>query len=225
MAKFELQQELRQLMDAELLYQRGMFPRATYVFKHALVKDAAYESLLRRRREELHGAIGEAMELLDVTKDADQAVLLAYHYSRSLHQDRAVEYSLRAGDEAMRLHAPTEATTFYEQALTLARGLRETSEAGRMQIDAILKLATVGRSREDLARDQANLAQAQGMAEALGDEARLASVCYWQGRVSYVRGDMSGAIASAERSLPFPIVWRTRPCPLRRPIFWGASTR
>src|SRR5712692_4871672 len=125
-----------------------------------------------RRRQALHGAIGEAIEALEGERVAEQAGILAYHYARSLHQDKAVTYALLAGDEAMRLHARTEATTAYVQALTLARGLPNTPEAQRMQVDAILKLAAVGSSRADLARDQANLEQAQALAETLADEPR-----------------------------------------------------
>jgi tetratricopeptide (TPR) repeat protein len=196
-----LQQELGQLVSAELLYQRGMIPRTTYMFKHALIQDAAYESLLRRRREVLHGAIGEAIEALEGASAGEQAAILAYHYAHSLHRDRAVKYSLLAGDQAMRLHAVAEAAASYDQALTLARGLPDTPESRRLQIDAILNLAAVGRSREDLARDQANLARAQAMAEALGDEPSLARVLYWQGRIAYVRGNFADALPLAEQSL------------------------
>jgi hypothetical protein len=196
-----LQQELGQLVAAELLYQRGMVPRTTYVFKHALIQDVAYESLLRRRREVLHGAIGDAIEALEGASTGEQAAILAYHYAHSQHRDKAVKYSLLAGDHAMRLHAPAEAAISYDQALTLARGLPDTPESRRLQIDAVLKLAAVGRSREDLARDQANLAQAGAMAEALGDEPSLARVLYWQGRIAYVRGNFSDALPLAEQSL------------------------
>jgi predicted ATPase len=174
-----LQQELGQLVDAELLYQRGLPPRATYMFKHALIQDVAYESLLRRRRQALHEAIAEAIEALEGERVAAQVSILAYHYARSLRQGKAFTYALLAGDEAVRLHARTEAMTHYLQALTLARGLPNPPEAQRMQIDAILKLAAVSSSREDLVRDQANLEQAQALAETLQDQPRLAHVLYW----------------------------------------------
>ena len=196
-----LRQELGQLVSAELLYQRGMIPRTTYTFKHALIQDVAYESLLRRQREMLHGAIGEAIEALDSASASEQAAILAYHYARSPHHDRALKYSLLAGDQATRLHASAEATISYGQALALARGLPDTPEAKRLQIEAILRLASAGRSREDLARDELNLAQAQTMAERLGDEPALARVLYWQARIAYVRGNMSDALPLAEQSL------------------------
>jgi tetratricopeptide (TPR) repeat protein len=196
-----LQQELGQLVNAELLYQRGLPPHTIYLFKHALIQDVAYESLLRRRRQALHEAIAEAIEALEGERVAAQVSILAYHYARSLRQGKAFTYALLAGDEAVRLHARTEAMTHYLQALTLARGLPNPPEAQRMQIDAILKLAAVSSSREDLARDQANLEQAQALAEFLQDQPRLVQVLYWQGRLAYVRGDLQTAITYAEQSL------------------------
>src|SRR5262249_49254573 len=106
-----------------------------------------------------------------------------------------------AGDQAVRLHARAEATTQYVQALSLAQGLPASPEAQRLQIDAILKLAAVSASREDMERDQVNLVQAHTLAEVLADESRLAQVLYWQGRVAYVRGDLQTAITYAEQSL------------------------
>jgi hypothetical protein len=196
-----LQRELRQLLDAELLSQRGLPPQSIYQFKHALIQDVAYESLLRQRRRALHGTIGQAIEALEGARAGEQAALLAYHYARSARQDQAVRYALLAGDQAVRLHARAEATTQYAQALSLAQGVPASPEAQQLQIDAILKLAVVSASRADMERDQARLAQAQAWAEALADEPRLAQVLYWQGRLAYVRGDLPTAITYAEQSL------------------------
>ena len=196
-----LQRELEALVDAELLYQRGLPPDTLYVFKHALLQDVAYESLLRQRRQALHGAIGQAIETLEGERAGEQAAILAYHYARSARQDQAVRYALLAGEQAVRLHARAEATTQYAQALSLAQGLPASPEAQRLQIDAILKLAAVSASRAEMERDQAHLAQAQAWAEAFADEPRLAQVRYWQGRLAYVRGDLQTAITYAEQSL------------------------
>ena len=196
-----LQRELRELVDAELLYQRGLPPRTTYQFKQALIQDVAYESLLRQRRRVLHGAIGQAIEVLEGDRVAEQANILAYHYARSLHQDKAITYALLAGDEAVRLHARAEATTHYAEALHLAQEMPASPDAQRFQIDAMLKLAAVSEPRENMERDQAQLAQAHALVEALADEPRLAQVLYWQGRLAYIRGDLQTAITYAEQSL------------------------
>ena len=196
-----LQRELEELVDAELLYQRGLPPDILYVFKHALVQDVAYESLLRRRRQALHSDIAQAIERLEAEYVEEHAGLLAYHYARSMHQDKAITYALLAGDQAARLHARAEASTYYDQALTLARALPASSEVQRIQIDAALKHAAVGTTRADFDRDQENLEQACTLAEALQDEPRLAQVLYWLGRVHYVRAELLTVIAYAQRSL------------------------
>jgi tetratricopeptide (TPR) repeat protein len=197
----EMEIELRQLIDSELIYPRGLPPQATYWFKHALVQDAAYESLLRRRREALHGAIAEAIETFDVERASEQTVLLAHHYARSAQPEKAIVYALRAGDASVQLHARAEATTHYLQALTIAQGLSDSAEAQRNQIDAIVKLAAVSSSREDSERDADNLQQAQTLAEALADQPRLGQVLYWLGRVHYAHGELAIAADYAEQSL------------------------
>ena len=197
----QLQNELDLLIRAELIYQRGQLPSTTYMFKHALVQEVAYESLLRRRRQYLHGAVAQTIETLKGTQEADQANLLAYHYARSLHQDKAITYALLAGDQAVRLHARAEASSYYEQALATARAWGNTPDAQRAQIDAMLKLAEVSASGADLERDQANLPQAKMMAQALHDQPRLAQVFYWLGRVHYARGESAVAADYAEQSL------------------------
>ena len=196
-----LHRELTQLVNAELLYQRGRPPYTTYRFKHALIQDVAYESLLRRRRQALHGAIAQAIETFEAEQLGEQAGILAYHYSRSAYQDKAVTYALLAGEQAVRLHARAEATIYYDQALTLARALPVSPEVQRIQIDTALKHAAVGTTREDLDRDQENLEQARALAEALQDEPRLAQVLYWLGRVHYVRAELPTVIAYAQQSL------------------------
>ena len=99
---------------------------------------------------------------------------------------RAVPYALCAGDQAARLYAPAEATTYYAQALLQVQALPTSPEVQRTQIDAILKLAAVGTTRQDLDRDQAYLEQARPLAEALHDTPRLAQaeqVRYEQARI------------------------------------------
>ena len=196
-----LQRELTRLVNAELLYHRGRPPYTTYRFKHALIQDVAYESLLRRRRQALHGAIAQTIETSEAQQHGEQAGILAYHYSRSAHQDKAVTYALLAGDQAVRLHARAEATIYYDQALALARTLPGSPEAHRLQIDTALKHAAVGTTRADLERDQENLEQVRALAAALQDKPRLAQVLYWLGRVHYVRAELPTAIAYAQQSL------------------------
>jgi class 3 adenylate cyclase/tetratricopeptide (TPR) repeat protein len=191
---------LQTLKQAELIYETRFFPEVEYRFKHAVIQDVAYHSLLLRRRQALHGSIAQAIEQF-YPNPQEHTAILAYHYARSTHQDKAVDYALLAGDQAAQLCANAEATVYYTQALTTARTLPASPGAQRAQIDAILKLAAVGTTRQDMERDQHNLQEAQALAEALHDTARLASVLYWRGRLLYALGDMPNALLYAQQSL------------------------
>jgi class 3 adenylate cyclase/tetratricopeptide (TPR) repeat protein len=192
---------LATLAQLELIREKRFFPEMEYIFKHAVIQDVAYQSLLLQRRKDLHTAIGAAVEQLYADRLEEQAVILAYHYARSHRPDRAVGYALLAGDRAARLFATAEATTYYEQGLRLARELEASPEARRAEIDAALKLAAVGVTRQDLERDRANLEAAAGLARELGEDRRLAGVLYWLGRIHYVLVDPEAAFVHARQSL------------------------
>ena len=197
----DVQHHLEILTRAELIHETRFFPELEYIFKHAVTQDVAYQSLLAKRRKDLHGAIGRAVEDLYADRLDEHAPILAYHYARSEHQEKAIEYALRAGDQAARLYANAEATTYYEQALAMSRALPPAPEAQRCEIDAALKLAAVGMTRQHIERDQRNVERARALAEQLQDQSRLAEALYWLGRLQYVLGDPAKAIEYAGRSL------------------------
>ena len=197
----EVERYLDTLRHLEMIHEKHFFPELEYIFKHAVTQDVAYQSLLVPRRKELHGAIGRVMEELYADRVEEHAAILAYHYSRSERQDKAVEYSLLAGNLAARFYANGEATTYFQQAHKTARSLPPSPEAQRAEIDAAVKLATVGVTRQDIERDRENLAQARDLADALHDEPRLALVLYWLGRIHYLLSDPQRAINYARQSL------------------------
>ena len=194
----EVPGHIETLKRVELVHQTRLLPNLEYRFKHAVIQGVAYHSLLGPRRQALHGAIGRSMEQLG---REEQAGILAHHYSQSEQQGKAVRYALLAGDQAVRLHANAEAAAYYDQALDLAKSLPPTPELRRAQIDAALKRASVGTTREALEADERDLEQARVLADALGDEPRLASVLYWLGRLAYIRGMFDSATDYAEQSL------------------------
>jgi tetratricopeptide (TPR) repeat protein len=200
-AKAALSESLEALKAMEVIQQIQVLPEAEYTFRHALTQKVVYESLLLQRRKEIHGAIGLVIEELYSQRLEEQAPILAYHYLRSDQQKKAIEYALLAGDRAAGLYANTEATTYYEQAFAISQTLPVSPQVQRWQIDAALKLAAVGITRQDIERDRKNLEQAHTLAEALNDERRLAQVLYWLGRIPYVLGDPQAAIEYAKQSL------------------------
>jgi predicted ATPase len=130
----QLRDALDQLVGAGLVFRRGVLPQASFVFKHALVQDAAYSALLRGRRQELHAAIATALEQQSASHSDQEASaggragLLAHHWLRSENWEKALGYSLEAADRARQLYARPEAISHYWQVLDLLERLPHTPE-------------------------------------------------------------------------------------------------
>jgi class 3 adenylate cyclase/tetratricopeptide (TPR) repeat protein len=192
---------LEHLVDAELVYRRGIPPEAVYEFKHALVQDVAYNSLLRNKRQQLHAEIAGAMVRQYPDTVETHPELLAHHYREAALPAHAIPYATRAGDMAAARFARKEATAHYESALAMARALPASDDAARAQIRAVLKLASVASNRAQFERDLENLAEARAVAERIRDDELLCQVLYWIGRANYVFGRFDAGIDYAEQSL------------------------
>ena len=119
MAESDLRDALRRLADADLLYVRGIAPEATYQFKHALIRDAAYEALLKSRRRELHRQVAGAIEVKFPALKETHPEVLARHWSEAGETERAIAEWEKAGKAAEGRNAFREALASYHQALTL----------------------------------------------------------------------------------------------------------
>src|SRR5262249_29441201 len=104
-----LQQELTQLVEAEFFYQRGLPPRARYLFKHALIQDAAYQSLLKSKRQHYHHQIAQVLEQRFPETTEAQPELLAHHYTEAGLIEQALPYWQQAGERASQRSANVEA--------------------------------------------------------------------------------------------------------------------
>ena len=135
-----LQNGLDQLVDNELLYQRGRGRRARYVFKHALIQDAAYQSLLKRTRQQYHHHVAELLEEnLPDTAEA-QPELLAHHYSEAGYHEQAAKYSRAAGRRAAERSANAESIGHLRQGLESIRMLPDTPDRTRMELEFLTDL-------------------------------------------------------------------------------------
>jgi predicted ATPase/class 3 adenylate cyclase len=132
-----LQAGLVQLVAAELLYQRGRPPRSRYVFKHVLIQDAAYASLLKSTRQQIHQRIAQVLAAQYPDLVATQPELLAHHLTEAGHHAQAVEYWQRAGESAVARSAHLEAISHCTTGLEVLRTLPETAE--RIQQELILQ--------------------------------------------------------------------------------------
>src|SRR5271166_770174 len=136
----ELQAGLDQLGDAGLLFCRGAPPHATYLFKHALVQDAAYSTLLRGRRQELHARVAAALEQHFADLVERQPELLAHHLTAAGDTERAVEQWLKAGRHAAARLAYLEAIGHFERGLGLLHSIPESPVRDGSEIELQLAL-------------------------------------------------------------------------------------
>src|SRR5215471_4023922 len=123
-----LQQALARLVEAELLYQRGIPPQATYLFKHALIQEAAYQSLLRSTRQQYHQQVAQVLEARFPESCETQPELLAHHYTEAGLAEQAIGYWHRAGQQASERSAHLEAVNHITTGIELLQTLPETSE-------------------------------------------------------------------------------------------------
>ena len=135
-----LRQDLRRLVDAELLYQRGVGAQATYVFKHALIQEAAYTSLLRRTRQRYHQWIAEALETQFSEVAMVQPELVAHHYTEAGLRAQALPYWQRAGQQARERSAHAEAIAHLTKGLELLTTLPDTPERARQELSLHIAL-------------------------------------------------------------------------------------
>ncbi len=122
-----LQASLTQLAERDYIEPEPDAPGLAYLFKHVLVSDAIYSTMLKRDRSELHGQIGEAIEAEYADQLEGQIELLARHYGWSLRLDRALHYLILAGQKAARGYANEQARQHYEQALALLVQVQPTT--------------------------------------------------------------------------------------------------
>jgi TOMM system kinase/cyclase fusion protein len=135
-----LQDALRQLVDAELLYQRGGPPHLTYVFKHALIQETAYQSLLKSKRQQYHQQIVHILELHFPEVATNQPELLAHHYTEAGLPAQALPYWQRAGQRAVERSANIEAISHFTKGLELLKALSVTPAHTRQELALQLAL-------------------------------------------------------------------------------------
>jgi predicted ATPase len=124
-----LQQALQQLVEAELLYQRGVPPQVTYVFKHGLIQETAYQSLLKSQRQQYHRQTAPILEQHFPEVAETQPELLAHHYTEAGLAAQAVPYWQRAGQHAVERSANVEAISHFTKGLELLKAFPKRQSA------------------------------------------------------------------------------------------------
>ena len=208
-----LHRSLAHLQAAEFLYETRLFPEPEYTFKHALTHEVAYGSLLLERRRRLHARLVEAIEVLvpdrrtEVTsgRSPDQVERLAHHALRGEVWDKAVTYCQQAGARAYDRAAFREAVVAFEQALQALVHLPETGDTRVLAIDIHLALGDALTQLGEHGRRLALLGEAEALARALDDQARLGWVLSSMALVRRITGDLDGAMAASRQALDLAV--------------------
>lgn len=185
-----LQDGLRRLVEAELLYQRGRPPRARYVFKHALIQDAAYSSLLRSARQQVHANVAQALTEKLPELAETQPELLAHHYAQAGLLAPALEHWQAAAGRAIRRSASVEAMHSIDQALAQLAQLPPDEVRDRRELELqVMKLgpliAVKGYASPEL---DAASGRALALCRTLGDRETLFPTLYARWAAQYVLG-------------------------------------
>jgi class 3 adenylate cyclase/predicted ATPase len=198
-----LQHGLRQLVEAELVYQQGVPPQATYTFKHALIQDAAYQSLLRSTRQQYHQRIAQVLAEQFPEIAETQPELLAQHYTEAGLSGQAIPYWQRAGRRAVERSAHVEAIAHLTKGLELLRTLPDTPERAQQELTLQIALGVPLMVTKGHAAPEAEQAygRARELCRQVGETPQLFRVLVGLWRFYLVRGDIQTARELAERLL------------------------
>jgi class 3 adenylate cyclase/tetratricopeptide (TPR) repeat protein len=196
----ELQRGLTHLQAAEFLYETSLFPDLEYTFKHALTHEVAYGCLLHERQRALHSQIVEAIERLYSNRLIEQVERLAHHAARGEVWDKALTYLRRAGTKADARSAFREAGSYFEQALTALGHLTESRATHEQAIDLHFNLRNSLVALGERERVLEHLHTAEALANALGDECRLARVNAHIAIELLAQGEHERAVTASERA-------------------------
>ena len=136
----DLQSALSQLEDADIIYRTGISPTVRFAFKHVLVRDAVYNSLLRGRRQEIHADIAALLEKHFRELADNRPEILAYHFGEAGNSERAIQCWCEAGRRALANSANVEAISHFRNALQLLNALPDTPQRSKQEVEILLAL-------------------------------------------------------------------------------------
>jgi class 3 adenylate cyclase/predicted ATPase len=196
LAEDELRAALARLVASELVFQRGTPPEAAYAFKHALVRDAAHDSLLRSNRQQLHAQIAEAFEAKFPELTDTQPELLAQHYTEAGLVEKSVAYWGQAGHRSAARSAMAEAATQFRRGLDQLELLPDEPDHQRLELEFWSALAAVLIAVKGFAALETGHAysHARELWEQLGSPSEFLQIPYGESRYHLNRGELDLAM-------------------------------
>ena len=202
-----LRQSLTHLQTTEFLYESRLFPELEYTFKHTLLHDVAYMSLLERQRRIYHAAVGRSLETLYAGRTDEVVELLAHHFGRSTEDEDAVDYAVLAADKAQQRWANTETLAHLEAARQRLETMPDTAPNRLRRIDAVQKQGEVKFALGLLVEHIESLEGIRTLVNEAADPYRRATWYYWMGFLHSLTGSRpevaiaycSEAVSTADR--------------------------
>jgi class 3 adenylate cyclase/predicted ATPase len=200
MSEVQLKKALEKLTGSGLVFQKGEPPHAVYMFKHALIQDVAYDSLLKRKLRVLHAAIAQAIEKLFPDIGKNEPELLAHHYTFAEDFEKAAHGWFTSGKQSLGRTALQEALSQLEKALSLVEKIPESRARDQFELDLRLTLGTAYFAFLGwVAIEVKNVLEpARELARRLGDYEKLLPITYFIWFHHGMRSEYSETVAAAE---------------------------
>jgi class 3 adenylate cyclase/predicted ATPase len=198
-----LRHGLGRLVDAEILFARGEPPAATYTFKHALIQETAYQSLLKRTRQQLHARVAQVLEERFPERVASEPEVIARHYDQAGLAAQAITHYQRAGERATQRSANEEAIGHLRRALALVGTLPETRERHQMELGLQMAIGGPLGAARGMSHPEYELtyARARELASQIGESPELSRVLAGMADARFVKGDLATAAEVAQEAL------------------------
>lgn len=195
----ELDTALQGLMEAELIYRRGLPPAATYIFKHALVRDAAYESLLKEKRREVHARIFAALEVEPDTAPA----LLARHIEIAGRNEEAAKFWRQAGAASVSQSANAEALNQFERAIQALQRLPDSDQRATFELRVRTDMTgpLVAAEGYGSIKLENNFTEALALSERTGEIGGIFPILYGRAVFHIVTAQLPKAVEQADEIL------------------------
>lgn len=201
MAPMDLDTELERLTASGLVSRRGVPPEAIYAFKHALVQDAAYATLLKSRRQQLHVSIANALVEHFAAMAEGLPEVVAHHFSEAGLASEAIGYWCKAGQLASARSANREAVKFFERAMDILNSLPESLSVLKQAFEVRLELRPVLVRLGEARRALAILREAEALAERLDDDHRRGRVQAYISTSHTLLGELDEALVAGTSAL------------------------
>lgn len=197
----ELKSTLLNLQGLEFISEKRLFPELEYIFKHALTQEVAYNSLLQKRRKEIHEKIGEAIEFLYPERLEEYYELLAYHYGRTENKDKALKYLELANQKAAMACAMEEAKVYFEEAMKILDSMPETREMHHRRISLLSNQGVVFQMLLRIPEYYDLLARYESVAAKIGDQALLGGFLARLGNCEWTCGDLDKSVQTMSKAV------------------------